>query len=390
MRKIKISKNVFILGLVSLFTDLSSEMIYPLIPEFLTNLGANKFVIGIIEGVVEAIASGFRTIFGKISDKLRRRKMFIFIGYGLSSFSKPLLFFANLWQTVLFVRIADRMGKAIRTPARDALISTSIEPAEKGKAFGFHRAMDRIGAIGGPILAMLILSLSGNNVRLVFLLSIIPGILSIIFINFTKESKKMEESNRQVDQKRKNFRDNAFVIFFISIVVFTLGNSSNAFLILKAQEVGLPLKLVPLIWIFYNVFCTVSSPVFGVLSDNTGPRRMIIISFIYYSLIYFLFAFATSLWQIWALFGAYGIYYGLTDGIFRAYIADLVEEDKRATAYGIFNTGIGLALLPASILFGWIWDAFGSKYAFLVSSAFSMIGFFIFVIGLKITKYSNS
>lgn len=390
MAKWKISRNVFFLGLVSLFTDLSSEMIYPLIPEFLTNLGANKFIIGVIEGVVEAVASGFRTIFGRVSDKMRNRKLFIFIGYGLSSFSKPLLFFAGIWQTVFLVRVADRLGKAIRTPARDALISTSIDPADKGKAFGYHRAMDRIGAIGGPALAMLILFLSGNNVRLVFLLSVIPGILSVIFINFAKETKKAASSKTVTGKKTTNLRDRAFIIFFISVVVFTLGNSSNAFLILKAQETGLSLKLVPLIWVFYNIFCTVSAPIFGILSDHMGPRPVIIASFIYYALVYALFAFSESIWQMWVLFAAYGIYFGLTDGVFRAYIADLVEEDNRATAYGIFNTGIGLALLPASMLFGWVWDVFGSKYAFLMSSVFSLLGFLIFIIGLNAGKMKKS
>lgn len=390
MAKWKISRNVFFLGLVSLFTDLSSEMIYPLIPEFLTNLGANKFIIGVIEGVVEAVASGFRTIFGRVSDKMRNRKLFIFIGYGLSSFSKPLLFFAGIWQTVFLVRVADRLGKAIRTPARDALISTSIDPADKGKAFGYHRAMDRIGAIGGPALAMLILFLSGNNVRLVFLLSVIPGILSVIFINFAKETKKAASSKTVTGKKTTNLRDRAFIIFFISVVVFTLGNSSNAFLILKAQETGLSLKLVPLIWVFYNIFCTVSAPIFGILSDHMGPRPVIIASFIYYALVYALFAFSESIWQMWFLFAAYGIYFGLTDGVFRAYIADLVEEDNRATAYGIFNTGIGLALLPASMLFGWVWDVFGSKYAFLMSSVFSLLGFLIFIIGLNAGKMKKS
>ena len=186
----KFKKNILLLGMVSLFTDLSSQMIYPLIPEFLVSIGTKKAIIGIIEGIAESTASLFRVIFGRLSDRFKKRKLFIFIGYGLSAFSKPFLYLASFWTTVLAVRFSDRIGKAARTPARDALISTSIDPSKKGKAFGFHRAMDRIGAIGGPLLALLVLHFFGNNVRIVFLLSIVPAVIALFFIKFVKESPK--------------------------------------------------------------------------------------------------------------------------------------------------------------------------------------------------------
>ncbi|MBC8387718.1 MAG: MFS transporter [Actinobacteria bacterium] len=381
----KPKKNIFLLGIVSLFTDLSSQMIYPLIPEFLVSIGTKKAIIGIIEGIAESTASLFRPIFGRLSDKLKKRKLFIFLGYGLSAFSKPFLFFANSWATVLAVRFSDRVGKASRTPARDALISTSVDPTKKGRAFGFHRAMDRIGAIGGPILALLVLYFFDNNVRIVFLLSIIPAIIALFFIKFVKETSFSEKSD-SCSKHKKSLRNAPFVVFLVSNIIFNLGNSSNAFLILKAREVGLAVFLIPVIWIVYNIFCTLSSPLFGTLSDRIGRRPIIITSFIYYSAIYFLFAFSSSLWSVWVLFGAYGIYYGLSEGVFRAYVSDLVSPNQRATAYGLFNTGIGLALFPASIIMGTIWDSYGSRWAFIISALFSLLGFLIFLASLAFKK----
>ncbi len=383
MAEDKPKRNVFFLGMVSLFTDLSSQMIYPLVPEFLVSIGAKKAIIGIIEGIAESTASVFRPVFGRLSDKLKKRKLFIYIGYGLSAISKPFLYVANAWTAVLAVRFSDRVGKAIRTPARDAFISTSVAASQKGKAFGFHRGMDRAGAIGGPLLAMLILSSFNRNVRLVFLLSFIPAILAVFFIAFARETAAVS-SPASSRQKEGSLRNPAFVAFLVSNIVFTLGNSSNVFLILKAREAGLAVAMIPVIWIVYNIFCTISSPIFGTLSDRVGRKPIIIASFLYYSIVYFFFAVAESLPLIWALFGAYGIYYGLSEGIFRAYVADLVDPQNRATAYGVFNTGIGLALFPASLIMGAIWDAFGSKWAFLVSAGFSLLGFLVFLVSLAL------
>jgi MFS family permease len=368
------SKNVLYLGLVSLFTDLSSQMVYPLIPEFLVTIGANKSIIGIIEGIAECTASLFRTVFGKWSDSVKRRKIFIFCGYSLSALSRPFLYLAQQWTVVLGVKFSDRLGKAIRTPARDALISSSITSSKRGKAFGFHRAMDKIGAVGGPLLALLILQQCDNNVRLVFLLSVIPAILALLFIFFAKEASSvlLPENGQQ-----KQIKNRYFIHFLIAITIFTFGNSSNAFLILKARDVGLEIYLIPLIWMVYNIFGSFSSPIFGSLSDRVGRKAIILISFLYYSLIYLLFGLTENLLVVWLLFAAYGIYYGLSDGVFRAYIADIVTENHRATAYGIFNTTIGLALLPASLITGAIWDLYGSKWAFLTSAFLSFFGFLI-------------
>ena len=378
-------RNIFALGLVSLFTDLSSQMVYPLVPEFLAGLGASKAIIGLIEGIAESIASLLRAVFGRWSDKAGKRKIFIYLGYGLSAVSKPFLYLAGSWHWVLGVRFSDRVGKAMRTPARDALISTSVDAKRKGQAFGFHRAMDRMGAIGGPLLALMLLHLfrdSEDRVRLVFLFSFVPAILALVFVPFARET--VQKVQKKDTGAKSGIGGAGFVMFLIASIVFTLGNSSNAFLILKAREAGLAVSMIPVIWVLYNIICTVSSPVFGWLSDKLGRITVIGASFIYYSAVYVLFGVSQSLWMVWFLFGAYGIYYGLSEGVFRAYIADLVEPDYRATAYGIFNTGIGLALLPASIIFGAVWDAFGSKWAFLISAGLSLLGFIIFLASLAI------
>ncbi|MFH1714911.1 MAG: MFS transporter [Elusimicrobiota bacterium] len=372
----KTSRNIYILGFVSLFTDISTQMIYPLMPEFLVSLGASTTIIGVIEGIAESTASILRTIFGNLSDKLKKRKLFIFLGYGLSTLSKPFLFFANSWTTVLVVKFFDRTGKAMRAPSRDALISSSANHKMKGSAFGIHRAMDRTGALLGPLLALVILHFSSNNLRLVFILSVIPGIISVLFIKFAKEA----QIESAIDSSRiKSIKSKPFIMFLTAITVFTLGNSSNVFLILKAREAGLPLLLIPFIWAVYNLFCSVTAPMLGSLSDKVGRRPIIIISFLYYALIYFLFGISASLIMVWILFCGYGVYYGLSEGIFRAYIADLIEPSARATAYGMFNTAIGLALFPASLIMGTMWHTFGSKYAFLLCSIFSLLGFLIFL-----------
>jgi MFS family permease len=273
----------------------------------------------------------------------------------------------------------------MRTPARDALLSSSVDSKKKGQAFGFHRAMDRLGALGGPLLALIVLSKFEGNIRLVFLLSAIPALLALVFILFTRE-KSLQEQRESYPPKETVIRNRPLLIFIMANVFFSLGNSSNAFLILKVREAGLSIALIPVIWMVYNIFCTISSPIFGTLSDKIDRKTIISISFLYYSLLYYLFGISYNLQILWVLFAAYGLYYGLSEGIYRAYIADLVPEKKRATAFGIFNTAIGLALFPASLIMGVLWDQFGSQTAFHFSALFSLLGFIIFFISSKLLK----
>lgn len=386
----KLGRNVLSLGMVSLFTDLSSQMVYPLIPTFLDLLGASPAILGLIEGIAEATASLFRTVFGYLSDRLKKRKLFIIIGYGLSAVSRPFLYLAGHWAVVLGVRFSDRVGKAARTPARDALISASVDPSIRGRAFGFHRAMDRIGAIGGPLLAMAVLALLpyGDSepiraLKFTFLISVIPGAIALVFVRFARET---GFEAKATGEKRTAMRDAPFILFLVANAFFALGNSSNAFLILKARELEVAVSLIPLLWVVYNAVCTISSPILGSLSDRVGRKALIVASFLYYAVIYVLFGFATEQWMIWVLFGVYGIYYGLSEGIFRAYVADIVEEEKRATAYGLLNTVIGISLLPASLIMGLVWDLYNSKVAFLVSAGLGLVGFIVFLVSLTVKR----
>ena len=364
-------------------------MVYPLIPTFLSALGVSPAFLGLIEGIAESTASLFRTVFGRLSDKLKKRKIFIILGYGLSAVSRPFFYIASSWISVMVIRFSDRMGKAARTPSRDALISTSIHPSIKGKAFGFHRAMDRIGAIGGPLLAMLVLYLLKDTMtelkalRMTFLISVVPGLIALIFIRFAKETKVVAKA--VADKKKTAMLIAPFILFLVANAFFALGNSSNAFLILKAQEVEIAIFLIPILWVVYNIVCTISSPILGSLSDRIGRKPVIVTSFIYYAVIYLLFGFATQAWMIWVLFAAYGIFYGLSDGIFRAYVADIVEEKNRATAYGVLNTVIGVFLLPASVLMGIVWDRFSSRTAFIVAAGLGIVGFVVFLISMAIS-----
>jgi MFS family permease len=381
---IKLPKNIYMMGLVSLFTDLSSQMIYPLIPEFLTRIGASKSLIGLIEGVADGTAALVRIVGGRLSDKFKKRRLFVFIGYGLSTIAKPFLFFAHHWGVVFTVRFLDRAGKGVRVPARDALVSDSVEPSRKGYAFGFHRGMDRLGGAGGPLLAMLVLSQTHDNLRMVFLLSVVPAAIAVMLIGKVREVAPVSQVIGEFRREQKAI-SRSFALFVLSVVIFTLGNSSNAFLILKAREVGLSAAGIPLIWLTYNVVCSLSSPLFGHFSDWIGRKPVIFISFLVYGAIYAGFGLTSrlpvsrQLLAVWILFACYGLYYGLSEGVFRAYIADLAECEKRATAFGLFNTAVGVTLIPASIIFGALWDKFSSSVAFLAAAALALVAGAVFL-----------
>lgn len=383
MKKHTMPRNVILLGLISLFSDISSQMVYPLLAPFLKSMGATVVLIGLIEGIAETTAALCKTFAGRLSDLWQKRKVFVLLGYGLSNLSKPLLYWASAWQHVLSVRFVDRVGKAVRNPPRDALIAGSVDKSQRGKAFGLHLAFDRTGALLGPLLALLILTLSSQSMRWVFLLSIVPGIIAVGLAFWIKEVKiaQPEKKTQKLHQALLNNR--GFLFFWIACILFTLGNSSNAFLILKAQEVNFSTTTIVLLWTLYNLVCTIAAPLLGKLSDSIGRKPLITLSFLYYAILYALFAFAQAQWMIWALFGAYGIYYGLSKGIFKAYIADLVPDHLRATAYGLFNTGLGIVLLPASLMMGAIWTQWSSQWAFLVSAIFSLLGCGVFLLGLR-------
>lgn len=385
-----LSRNVLALSAVSLLNDTSSEIIYPLLPAFLAiTLGATPFAIGLIEGFAESVSSLLKLFSGYLSDRLDRRKLPVFAGYALASVVRPLLAFVTSWQQVLAVRVADRVGKGIRVAPRDALLAGSTEPAKRGLAFGFNRAADHLGAVLGPLAAFGLLYLLANDpsnptaddYRELFLYAAIPvaiGLFIIIFFVHDKEASLRAAKIRQEPLRLslKGF-DSNFLRFLIIIALFTLSNSTDAFLLLRAQQAGISLQLLPLLWMALHVSKVLSSLVFGDLSDRVGRRKLIFAGWIVYALVYCGFAFVSAPWQALALFILYGVYFGLTEGVEKALVADLVPEDKRGTAYGLYNLAFGITVFPASLLFGYLWTAYDSATAFLVSAFISVAAAFL-------------
>jgi MFS family permease len=368
----KLHRNVWIMTATSFLTDISSEMIVNLIPLFLYSvLGVRLAVVGLIEGVAETTASLIKIFSGAISDRLGERKRLAVIGYGLSTFAKPLLYFANSWGWVLGVRFADRVGKGIRTAPRDALLAGSSDPDQRGLVFGLHRAGDTAGAFIGLGLAALIIWLTqANEVLLtraafqtVVLISIIPAALAVVILALgaTNIAPKVQQAAPLLNLKGM---DRRFKIYLGVVVLFTLGNSSDAFILLRAQERGLSiLQIMGMLMTFNLIYSLLSGPA-GALSDRIGRRRLIMSGWVIYGLIYLGFALAHTGTAVWVLFGLYGVFYAMTEGSAKALVADLVPDKKRGTAYGLYSASVGLAALPASLIAGILWQGIGTWQGF--------------------------
>ncbi|MFN2392854.1 MAG: MFS transporter [Pyrinomonadaceae bacterium] len=380
-----LSGNVLALSLVSLLNDTSSDIIYPLLPAFLAlTLGASPFAIGLIEGFAESVAAFLKLFSGYLSDKFDSRKLPVFLGYSLASIMRPLLAFVTSWQQVLFVRVTDRVGKGIRGAPRDAIIAASVPEEKRGLAFGFNRAADHLGAVLGPIVAFVLLSYFASNpqsptareYQQVFLFASIPVVLGLFVIVFFVKEEKAEKSKEEISitpikLSLKEF-DGNFKRFLIVIALFTLSNSTDAFLLLRAEQAGIAPAVLPLLWMALHLSKVFSSLIFGDLSDRIGRKTLIFSGWILYAFVYAGFAFVSSAWQVWALFLIYGVYFGLTEGVEKALVADLVPAKKRGTAYGFYNLAFSITVFPASIIFGSIWTKFGAEAAFLISAIISV------------------
>lgn len=379
-----LSRNVFFTGLVSLFMDISSEMVYPLVPLFLTKvLGTTRTAVGVIEGVAEATASLLKVFSGAISDRFGRRKLLMALGYGTSALSRPMMALAGTWSQVLTARFIDRAGKGIRTAPRDAIIAESTDPKRLGLAFSFHRSMDTVGAVIGPGAAFALLYLFAGDLRLVFFASTVPAVVAVllivIFIRERRRTRQEEERAAQAPKLSFSAFDKGFRRYLMVAGLFSLGNFADAFFILRAENLGISAGLIPVVYLLFNIVYAASAVPMGALADRVGLRRMVLAGFVVFSAITLLVGLATAPSHMWILFALYGVYKGMSEGNMRAYLATLAPAEKKATAFGLYHTVVGLALLPASIAAGWLWDAYGAGAAFFYGAAMSALAAAVFV-----------
>lgn len=392
----RLPRNVWVVTITSFLNDLSSEMLLNLLPLFLFNvLGVRTTVIGLIEGVADTTASLVKLFSGWISDRLRMRKGLAVLGYMLSTVAKPFLYLATSWGWVLGVRFADRIGKGLRTAPRDALVADSIDERQRGLAFGIHRAGDTAGAVLGLSVALVVLrasqrgaaALTRDTFQTIVLISLIPAVLAVLTIALGAQEvtpalrANTPQRRGPVDKPRLTLAgfDRRFRLFLLITVLFTLGNSSDAFLILRAQTTGLSVSgVLGMMVVFSLVYTLVSAPA-GALSDRVGRRRLLIAGWSLYAVVYLGFARATVGWHAWILMATYGIYYGLTEGVAKAFVADLVPSEQRGTAYGVYNAAIGITALPASLLAGFLWqgvagwNGFGPSAPFLFGAILALL-----------------
>jgi MFS family permease len=384
-------KNVLALSFVSFLNDTSGEIVYPLLPVFLfLTLGASPFYIGLIEGFAESFASILKLFAGYLSDKFGNRKLPVFLGYSLAAVARPLLAFVTTWQQVLFVRLSDRVGKGIRGAPRDALIAAGAPPHRRGFAFGFNRAADHLGAVVGPVIAFVILTYlaadptqpTSDEYRQLFLFASIPVVIGLFVIGFfvREETRPANFENEMPVRISLREFDSDLKRFLGVIVLFTISNSTDAFLLLRAEQAGIAPAMLPILWMVLHFSKVFSSLIAGELSDRIGRKGLIIGGWVVYAFVYAGFAFVSEPWQAWVLFVIYGLYFGMTEGNEKAFVADMVAPEKRGTAYGLYNLAFGISVFPASLLFGFLWTKFGPETAFLTSGAISMIAAVLFII----------
>jgi MFS family permease len=383
----RLGRNVIALGAVSFFTDASSEMIYPLLPLFVTTtLGASAVFVGAIEGAADSVSALLKLASGWLSDRTRRRKPLVVAGYALASAVRPLVAIAQSATHVLLIRVTDRVGKGIRGAPRDALIADSVEPSLRGRAFGFQRAADHAGAVIGPLVVYVLMSRTGVGVRTIFWLAAIPAAMAVItLIVGVRESAPpapRAPPGPPAPSAPSAPLGSRFFAYLAVLLLFTLGNSTDAFLLLRATELGVGAAVLPVLWAMLHLTKSLSSTPGGILSDRRGRKPVIVAGWMVYALVYLMFGHASNAWHVWVLFAIYGIYFGLTEGVERALVADLVPAARRGAAFGWYNLAIGLGALPASVIFGAIYDRFGAPTAFTVGAAaalFASVGLWIVV-----------
>jgi MFS family permease len=370
----RLGRNVLALAAVSLLTDVASEMTYPLLPLFLTTvLKASATSIGVIEGAAESTAALLKLASGWLSDRLPRRKPLVLAGYGIASLIRPLIGLARSVPQVLAIRVSDRVGKGVRTSPRDALIADSVDPSIRGRAFGFHRAADHAGAVVGPLIAYALLRWTAADLRQVFLWTAVPGALAVAAVVFgVRETPRRPAAPKTGGTSLNVPLGGRFWALLAVLFVFTLGNSTDAFLLLRATHLGVAPALVPILWAMLHVVKSLASTPGGALSDRVGRKPLLVAGWLVYAAVYLGLGQAREAWHAWALFAVYGLYFGLTEGVEKAFVADLVPADRRGAAFGWYNLALGLGALPASLLFGALWDRWGAATAFGFGAAMAL------------------
>ncbi len=381
MKYKKISKQVVILGLVSFFTDFASEMLYPITPIFLTVvLGASMSVVGLIEGIAEVTAGFLKGYFGALSDQLGKRSIFIVIGYGISGFVKSLPGLIATVPIVIFSRITDRIGKGIRTAPRDALLA-SYANGNTGAVFGFHRSMDTLGAVAGPLTAILLLYFFPGKYAWIYLFAIVPSLFAIAFTFTVKDAKSVAKNSEHpfLRNKKKVYKEfwkiapREYKILLVALTAFSLANSSDVFLILKSKQVSQSDTIAILGYLFYNLIYAIASYPIGILADKLGKKIIFIIGMLIFSVVYFGFAMNENHLIVWLLFALYGIYASSTEGVSKAWVSDLVPDEFRGSAIGLLTMLSSFAVMIGSFVAGILWDQFGAQVPFLISSIISML-----------------
>ena len=382
-------RNIIIVGFVSLFTDLSSQMVFPVVPLFLLSLGASAWVVGLVEGAAETTASLLKVFSGYWSDKIKRRKPFVFAGYSLSAITKPLFAFAQSWPFVLFFRVVERVGKGIRDAPRDAIIAESVDVSVRGKAYGFQRAMDGIGSFSGAIIAVILLPLFGY--RDLFLIAFFPGIIAVLFILFIKEKREqnipMKRSSTPFRVSMKRLPRNLQIFILVS-TVFACANFGYAFLILKAKNIGLSDNTALLLYVLFYIVYTFFTIPAGILSDKIGRKPVLIAGYVLFAATAVSLLFTSQLYMLIFVFILYGIFFGLIDGVQRAFVVDLAPSDLKGTALGTFHAATGLIALPAGFIAGLLWDKFSPQATFLFALGLTVCSLLLFTF-VKNTKHSK-
>lgn len=376
--KQSVPRQVWILGFVSFFNDIASEMLYPILPIFLTQtLGAPVAAVGLIEGVAEGAASVFKGIFGRLSDKTGKRKSFVIAGYSSSAFSKVVIALSTVWPFVFLGRVLDRFGKGVRTGARDALLLDASTEKNRGLVFGIHRSLDSAGAVIGPLLAVLMLH-AGHSIRAILWIAALPALASILLFVFVKEAKRQPQGSLKVLQFSLRGFTREFRWLLLALLIFSVGNSSDAFLILRAKSLGMSLTFVVLAYVLYNVVYTILSVPAGKVSDWLGAKRVMIVGILIFALVYLGFALDRQSFFIWPLFAVYGAYIALTDGVSKALASQFIAKDQSAGAFGTMQMLMGLGTLLASLIGGLLWSFVSPASTFLFGAGCALLSLFYF------------